>query len=335
LVAFCAALLFFASVLLHELSHALVGRTQGVTVRRITLFLFGGIAHMEHEPPSARAELLMTIVGPITSLILGVVATFLGIHLAGGEAVQVREPMELAREAGPIATLLLWLGPVNVGLALFNMSPGFPLDGGRALRALLWAITGSLTNATRWSAAIGRGFAWLLMAIGAIDVVGGAWGQGLWLVLIGWFLNNAALASYQRVLVAQALANVPVARLMRTQVDAITPDTTVEELVRQHLIASEQHGFPVAVDGELLGLVTRDDVRRVPHSEWQTTRVDAIMTPSDRLSTVTANAAADDALSELARRDVDQIPVVEGRHLLGMVLRRDLLQWVALHETHA
>lgn len=331
-VAFAAACLFFSSVLMHELSHALVARTQGVRVPRITLFLFGGMAEMDSEPPTPKAELLMTVVGPLTSLAIGVGATLVGAQVAGASGVRdVGVVAAVLRDASPLATLLLWLGPVNIGLAIFNAIPGFPLDGGRVLRAALWWGTGDFTKATRWAAGVGRGFAWLLMILGVVEMVAGGIAQGLWLVLIGWFLNSAAVASHQHVLIARALEDVPVTRIMRTRLDRISPDVTVETLVREHLIPGDEPGVPVEQDGTLVGLVTREDVRKVQHARWMDTRVESVMTPTRRLATLPPDAGAQQAWSEFSMHDVDQIPIVTRGRLLGMVTRRDLFAWIRLH----
>jgi CBS domain-containing protein len=227
---------------------------------------------------------------------------------------------------------LLWLGPINIVLALFNLLPGFPLDGGRALRALLWWSTGDMMKATRWATLAGRVVAWGLMGIGVLEILGGAVFPGLWLMLIGWFLNMAAINSYRGLLVSRALRDVSVARVMRTKLDRVPAQLSIEALVRDHLVASDQHGFPVEVDGELAGLVTRKDVGKLPHDVWPAQPVADIMTPLEQLTTLPPEASAERALAELSRLDVDQIPVMDRGHLLGMVLRRDLLKWVALRD---
>src|SRR5689334_420288 len=221
-VAVIAAVAFFLSILAHELSHALVGRANGVPVAGITLFIFGGMAHMRGEPGSPRAELAMTVVGPLTSLIIGGAASWWGAHLAASALIDATDPLRAFQDVGPLATVLLWLGPINIMLGLFNLIPAFPLDGGRVLRAALWAGTRDLTKATRWAAGIGQAFGMLLIFAGIsmllgirVPWLGRGLIPGLWTAFIGWFLYRAAAASYSRVLISDLLDDVPVARLMR------------------------------------------------------------------------------------------------------------------------
>jgi CBS domain-containing protein len=231
---------------------------------------------------------------------------------------------------GPGATLLLWLGPINVFLGLFNLVPGFPLDGGRVLRSILWWSTGDMVKATRLASTAGQVFAWVLMGVGALDLFGGNFVGGLWLVLIGWFLNNAARASFQQVLIRRTLEHVPVARMMSTNVEGVPPDLSVDAFVREHLLGGDQQAFPVIQNGQFIGLIGFEDVRSVPHEAWPTTAVGTVMTPSDRVFTLLPQAGAEEALDDLARLDVDQIPVVDHGNVMGFVRRRDLVRWIAL-----
>jgi Zn-dependent protease/CBS domain-containing protein len=335
-VAIAAAVLFFVSVLAHELSHAVVARARGIPISSITLFLFGGLAQMEEEPKSPKDEFLIAAVGPVVSIAIGVLAT-LGAYALAGDAL-ARLDLEATGDAtpvmhavGPLATLLLWLGPINVVLGLFNLVPGFPLDGGRVARSIAWWITGDLVKATRWAAGAGRVFAWALMGLGVVQLLTGLAVQGVWLLLIGWFLNNAARMSYAQVLMRRALDDVPVTRLMFTRVGTMAPEVSVEGFVRDFLLATDQACWPVvADDGRLLGLVTMDDVRRIPQERWPVTGVTQIMTPTERLATVPPTADAEEALRILSRRDVEQLPVLDDGRVLGFVRRRDLMRWMAL-----
>ena len=336
-VATSAAVLFFVSILLHELSHAVVANTQDIPVRRITLFIFGGMAHMESEPPSAKAEFWMAIVGPITSLVIGFVSTMIGLSLAADVFQQYPDdPAAAARAIGPVATLFLWLGPINILLGLFNMVPGFPLDGGRVLRSVIWWATGSLDQATRWAAGAGRTFAWILIGTGVfmlfgglVPFLGGGPIQGLWLVIIGWFLNMAAQASHQQQMLSSGLSGVRAADLMLTRFEVISPETPLSELVRDYVMGSDQRAFPVMRGGTLEGLISLPDIREIPEPSWPETPVSAAMTPSSRLVTLDPDSPAVDVLQTLSSRGVNQIPIVEDQRLIGLVRREDIVRWLS------
>jgi Zn-dependent protease/CBS domain-containing protein len=334
-----AAVLFLLSILAHELAHALVGRAQGVEIAGITLFMFGGVARMKQEPQSPRRELLMTMVGPLTSILIGVVALLIGTRIAPGLIeVNEAEPLRVFSHAGPLATLLLWLGPVNIALGLFNLVPAFPLDGGRVLRALLWASTGDLRKATRWAAAIGRAFALLFVLAGIsmilgirIPFFGRGLVSGLWIACIGWFLNMAAVGSYTQIVVHDLLEHVPVSRLMqRDPVVAVPPELPVSTFVDERLMATEQRAFPVLKGGELLGIVTAADVRRIPRAEWHDKTVGDIMIGRTDLAVAAPAEEASSAFDKLASRDVEQLPVVDQGQFLGLFRRRDVVRWLDL-----
>ena len=338
-VAVVAALLFFASVLAHELAHSLVARAQGLPVRSITLFLFGGVSNIQREPPSPGAEFLMTIVGPLTSIVLGVIFFVLGGLSAGTLVQEVRPFMTGLAPLSPLAIILLWLGQVNILLGLFNLIPGFPLDGGRVLRSILWAATNHLRTATRWASRVGQAIGWLLIIAGLAMIFGaripffgtGFFG-GLWLAFIGWFLTTAAIQSYQQVVIHDILEGVPVARLMRTTVPTVPATISIGDLVHAHIMGTDERCFPVLQDGDqLAGLVCLDDVRKVPREDWDTTRVRDIMTPMDQVAVVTPQEEASEAFTVLTGRDVNQVPVVQDGHLVGMLRRRDILKWLQLH----
>lgn len=334
--AVAAAVSFFISILIHELSHALVGRAKGIPVNAITLFVFGGVAQLEREPDSWRAELWMAIAGPIASLVLGILFLVLGGLFAG--PVDLDDGERAYAALNPIATLLLWLGPVNIILAVFNLVPGFPLDGGRVLRAILWGITNDLLRATEWASKLGQAFAWLLIMVGVsmilglhVPVLGGGLLSGMWLALIGWFLNNAALTSYRQLLVTEVLHDLPVSRLMRRDVLTVSPDMPVEILVDECLMQGDQRGFPVLDGGDLIGLVCLHDIRATPRHAWHSTSVREIMTPAERLATIAPNAHVAQALQTLSLEGVNQLPVIERGKLEGLIRREDILKWLSLY----
>lgn len=336
-VALLAAVLFFASLVVHELAHALVARRSGTPVRRITLFVFGGMAHMEREPPSPRAEFFMAAAGPLVSLIIGGAAILVGTALASDVVGRYGdEPVLLMRALDPGATLLLWLGPINVLIGLFNLIPGFPLDGGRVLRALLWWGSGNLERATRWASWVGRVCSWALMAAGismlfgmTLPLLGTGVVQGLWLLLIGWFLNNAARSSYQQLLIRSAFEDLTVADMMRRHPLLVSPEVSIDELVRDYFMQSDQQAFPVvAIDGRLLGMVEMAQVRAVPRAEWSLTRTSDIMTPAEAVDAVAPDEDAVHALHSLA--DHEQVPVVVQGRVAGVLQRQDLMRWLSL-----
>lgn len=337
-----AAVLFFASLLVHELSHALVGRLGGMQVRRITLFMFGGMAHLESEPKSWGSELAMAAVGPLTSLVLGLAFLFLAGLAAGPVEVDLEKPREALAALSPLATLLFWLGPVNLLLALFNLVPGFPLDGGRVLRAVLWGATGNLRKATRWASSAGQVFAWFLIGAGLLMLFGyslpffGRGGLGgLWLMFIGWFLNKAAVMSYRQLVVTQTLEDVPVSRVMQTRFARVEPDLAVRTLAEERMMASGQRVLPVERDGRFLGLVSLSDLQKSEPRAWDRMTAQEIMTPVERLACIGPQAQASEALAELGRRSVNQLPVVEHGRLLGLLRREDVLKWLTLHQASA
>lgn len=333
-----AALLFFGSVLAHELAHSLVARARGVPVRSITLFLFGGVSNIQREPSSPLAEFLITIVGPITSIVLGFVFIWLsGVAIGPLDAVMA-SPFDLIRQLDPIKTLLLWLGPINILVGLFNLIPGFPLDGGRILRSILWAVTRNLRRATYWATLVGRGMAWLMIIVGVamifgirIPLFGTGFINGIWLAFIGWFLNSAAAQSYRQVVVEESLTGVPVSQLMRLNPPSVSPLSSVGDLVQNYMMGTDDQSFPVVSGLQLIGIVTVNDVRKVPHQAWATTTVEQIMTSADKIAEVTPDEDAVEALHELTEHEATQLPVVRNGQMIGMLRRRDISRWVQLH----
>ncbi|MGA2111523.1 MAG: site-2 protease family protein [Anaerolineales bacterium] len=335
--AFVGAVLFLASILAHELAHSLVARTQGVPVKSITLFLFGGVSNIQRDPPSPRAEFLITIVGPVTSILLGVVFFVLsGVRSAIG-SVALGNPSSFISSLDPLSTLLLWLGPVNIALGIFNLVPGFPLDGGRVLRSILWAGTSSLRKSTRWASWVGQAVAWLMIILGismifGVDVplLGSGFLNGLWLAFIGWFLHNASVQSYRQVVIQDLLEGVSVSRMMRPDPPTVPPECTVSDLIYGHVMNSDDHAFPVTEAGRLVGLVTLDDVRKIGRDQWEATRVRQIMTPYEQLVTTGPSADASEALNLLSQRDIRQLPVLEQGQLVGLLRQRDVVKWLHL-----
>lgn len=337
-VALAAALAFFASILAHEMAHSLVARLYGISVRDITLHMFGGVSNIEREPAKPAAEFLIAVVGPISSVLLGI-----GMLIAASAVTGVLTPTttglstasDIAASMGPLTTLLVWLGPVNIMIGVFNLVPGFPLDGGRILRSLLWLATGNLQKATRWATTVGQFIGWafivtgLFMAFGHhVPFLGRGLVSGLWLGLIGLFLRNAASAHQAGAVVESSLAGMRVSDVMRTNGPWISADVTVRSVLGEWFMREGNEAFPVFADGRFVGLVSLEDVRKVPVEEWDARRVEGVMIGRERLETV---APHDDAFTAVKRMgSLLQVPVVAGDTLVGMVHARDLERWLEL-----
>ncbi len=311
-----AAVLFFLSVLLHELAHSLVARARGIAVEGITLFIFGGIAQAREEAKRPKDEFLLTIAGPLCSLALA--AGFYGLNrLADG-----------AGWPAPIEAVVGFLALLNFVLAVFNMIPGFPLDGGRIFRSIVWAVTGDLERATRWATLGGRAFGYLLILFGLVQLAFGFVLAGLWSAFIGWFLSNAASSSYRQFSVRQMLSRIPVSRVMATEPAVIPPDLTVKRLIDDYLARRPEPAFPVVLDGSVLGIVGVRDATAVPVEEREITRVDQVMRPTYELHIARRDQPLDEVVSGLDPGDEPSILVLENGHLVGLLNLGDLGQWV-------
>jgi Zn-dependent protease len=337
-VALLGSLLFFASVLLHELAHSLVARRFGVPVSSITLFLFGGVSNIEREPPSAKAEFFTAVVGPLTSIVLGVALLLIGSLVTSVPTGTTLDPTAAFMLLDPGETLLMWLGTINIVVGIFNLIPGFPLDGGRLLRSAIWAATRDLRVATRWASAIGQAIGWgfvllgVAIAFGAdVPFFGRGIVSGLWLAFIGWFLASAAAQSWRMQLVHELLEGWPVSRLVRPVAATVRPDLELAAFVNDWLMRGDDRAFAVVDDaGRFLGLVTLADIRRVPRPQWTATRMADVMTPRERLVTTSPREDLADALMKMSRADVSQLPVMDGQELAGMLLRSDVVKWIEL-----
>ena len=315
LTAVVASVLFFASILLHELGHSWVALRERIPVRGITLFIFGGVAAIGGRPRSAGAEFRIAVAGPIVSLALA--AVFAGIAFVAGDAAYV---------AAPAA----WLGRLNLVLALFNLLPGFPLDGGRILRAIVWQVTGSERRAADVALVSGQFVAFGIMGIGALLAFSGDFANGLWLILIGWFLQNAAVAEATGTRLETALRGVRVRQAMGPREPEVPSRLMVRQLIEEHVLPSGNRYFLV-VDGEVpRGIVTFSDAARVPQERWDWTSVREIMTPWDRSHWVTPDTPLLEALRLMDDGRVSHLPVLENGKPCGVLTREEVLHYVRL-----
>jgi Zn-dependent protease/predicted transcriptional regulator len=311
------AVLFFVTLLAHELSHAIVARTRGLPVRSITLFALGGVAQIEKDATSARTEFVVAVVGPITSLVIGVVC--IGIAWSLGWSVD-------DGTGGPMGAVLGWLGSINVLLALFNLIPGYPLDGGRLLRALLWRIYDDVDRATRTAARVGQAVGAVFIGWGLLQFFTDAGFGGLWLAFIGWFLLTAAQASYAQVTIAETLRGVRVRDVMTDDCVTVNADLDLQSLVDNLLLRTGRRCIVVKRADRVLGLVTSNEVRGVARDRWHEVTAGDVMRPLDQLKTVGLDTPVTEAVTTMAREDVNQLPVVTDGRLEGIVTRGHILQ---------
>lgn len=306
----------FFSLLFHELSHSVVARAHGLPVRRITLFLFGGAAEMESEPKEPRVEFWMAIAGPIASVVLGVAFYLLAVAMAAAGFPE------------HVAGVARYLGFINMLLAIFNMVPGFPLDGGRVLRAALWQFKGDIRWATRWATRMGQGFGLLLVALGFASFIAGNFVGGMWWFLIGLFVHAAATASYQQLLTQQALAGRTVRRFMTADPVTVPADATVEEFVEEYLYHHNFDRFPVVRGERLVGSIGLSEVRDVPRDERDRTRVGDACEERVKENAIEADMKADEALNRMQQSRTGRLMVTEGDRLVGMLVLKDLLRYL-------
>ena len=323
LAALVTGLLFFSALILHELSHAVVARARGLPVGAITLFALGGVSRIEREPDRPATEFLIGIVGPVTSALVGVACLGAASALGWTPSVDPSTP--------PLA-VLVWLGYINFGLAVFNMIPGYPLDGGRVLRALAWWVTGDADRATRLAARVGQATGYAFIVLGVVRFFGGAGLGGLWIAFIGWFLLNAAGASYGRLETVDRLRGLLVADVMTRDCAVVEAAMSLQEFVDEHLLRTGRRCFVVVEDGRVAGLITPQEVKSVARVQWPESSVRQVMRPLDGLRTVPPESSVADSLETMAREDVHQLPVVSEGRLQGVISRGDVLRVLKARE---
>ncbi len=320
--AIITGILFFVALLLHELAHSMLAKSRGLRVRAITLFALGGVSQIESEAPNARSEFWIAFVGPLTSFVLGLI--FLGFaRLAGW--VPGKDP------STPVPAVLLWLGYINIALGAFNMIPGYPLDGGRVLRALVWWITHSVERATRWASYVGQAVAFIFILLGLWRFFKGAGFGALWIAFIGWFLLDAARSSYMQMELVSALRGRRVADLMERDCATVESHLSLHDFVEQYLLPTGRRCFIVVQNGYLVGLITPTEVRAVDRDRWDQTSIQSAMRPVRDLRTVSPDTPAMDALEMMSRHDINQLPVVSGGHLEGVFSRAQVLIFLRAH----
>jgi Zn-dependent protease/predicted transcriptional regulator len=310
------AVLFFATLLAHELAHSLVAKAKGLRVRAITLFALGGVSQIETESPDAKTEFWIAIVGPLSSLAIGFVCLWMA-HISGW-AWRV-EPRT------PVAAVLVWLGYINFMLAAFNMVPGYPLDGGRVLRSIIWFFNRNAVRATHSAARVGQVVAFLFILFGLFRFFVGENVGGLWLAFIGWFLLDASRNSYAQVELMEELRDRKVADVMDRDCSTVESHLSLQDFVHEHLLRSGRRCFVVVQDNHLVGLITPNEVRHIDRDRWPQISVQSVMRSVDELRTVRPETPVIQALEVMSREDINQLPVISNGQLRGIFSRGNIM----------
>jgi len=313
IVGITTAIVFFMSVVLHELGHSIVARHYGIPVSSIKLFVFGGVSQIETEPPSAKVEFVMAVAGPLVSFALA------GIF-AGLAAVST--------SAAPLLALAKYLAYINGVLGLFNLIPGFPLDGGRVFRAIVWGLTKNLRRSTIIAANLGRFIGFLFILYGAYQVFKGSFINGLWIGFIGWFLESAAMSQVQQQRFHDLLAGRRVSQAMSTNYTSVLPDTTIQTLVDRHVLGNGQRSFVVEEGDKVAGLLTLHDIKELPRAEWPATTAAQAMIPLVQVKRIPPNEELWAAIEEMNHDGVNQLPVMTDGHIEGMLRREDVISYL-------
>jgi Zn-dependent protease len=311
-----AAILLFVSVLLHELAHSVVARARGLPVHNITLFIFGGVSNIEQEPTSAGVEFQMAVVGPVVSILIGIVCFLLLLPIRGLDS--------------PVAGILGYLAITNVSLGIFNLIPGFPLDGGRVLRSIIWKITGSLRKATRAATIVGEIIAYLFILAGIWLFFTGDLIGGIWIGFIGWFLLSSARAANSQVMLQSMFRGVKVSQVMNPVPVTVPANISLQKLVDEYFLPLGLRSALVTQSDELAGLITLGDIRHVPREQWEQTPVGFVMIPRDRLHVVYPQQNLNEVMPLMAGLDVNQLPVVQDGRIVGVLSRDSIMRYLEI-----
>jgi Zn-dependent protease/predicted transcriptional regulator len=319
ITAIVTGLLFFAAIVAHELAHSVVAKRRGLPVKSITLFALGGVAQIEKDASDAKTEFWIAIVGPITSFVIG--GVFLVFSLVTGWA-----PMETPTT--PILAMMVWLGYINITLGVFNLIPGFPLDGGRVLRAIVWWVTKDVVRSTRVAARVGQTVALVFIVTGVFRLFGGAGFAGLWMAIIGWFLLEAAGASYAQVEVNERLRGLRVGDIMARDCPTVEGKMNLQNFVEEFLLRTGRRCFIVVENGDIAGIITAHEIKAVEPSLRPYKTVSDVMRPIHQLRTVTPDTPVAEVLETMGREDLNQLPVVTDGKLEGVISRGQVLRYL-------
>jgi Zn-dependent protease/CBS domain-containing protein len=330
---FLATFTLFISVLIHELAHSLVARARGLAVSSITLFILGGVSNLTEEPEKPGVEFTMAIAGPLASLVLGAVFWILWYAITKTWVLPVSSVNVPTNKQTLALAIIGILAYANIALTIFNLLPGFPLDGGRVFRSILWGASGNLNKATNIATIVGRIFGWGFIALGVwiAFFVSGGLVNGIWLIFIGWFLNSAADNSRREVTLKEHLTGVLVEQIMQKDIESVHPNTNVADLVQMIFVQEHKRAIPVTESDNLVGIVTVSDIKNLPQEKWQTTPVEQIMNKGT-LYTVKPGDDLSRVMKLIAEHDLNQIPVMSQVKLVGIITRADVINYLHLSQ---
>ena len=312
-----AALLFFVSVVTHELSHSFMAISSGIKISEITLFIFGGMARLSEEAGDPKTEFKIAIVGPLTSFALAVVFWLIQNAIRGDQPSIIVE----------IFGYLAW---INIALAVFNLIPGFPLDGGRVFRAFWWWKTGSMIEATRVASDIGKGFAIVLMILGGVQIFSGALIGGLWLIFVGMFLRGMAEGGYQELMIKKSLEGTRVQEIMIRDVVTAASDLSLKRLIADYFLRYGYRGFPIMTDGKVSGMISLANVKDLSEQEQADKMVKQVMTPINGAMTILPETSLIEALKKMSQEKVTRLLVMRGDQMMGMITQAGLLRFLEI-----
>jgi Zn-dependent protease/predicted transcriptional regulator len=316
IVTILTALLFFLSVLIHEMSHSLVAKSRGIPVNRITLFIFGGMAQIEKEPDRPGHEFAISIAGPLASFVLA--ALFGLVWLLGRFIPVISEPAR-------------YLTIINIALGIFNLLPGFPLDGGRVLRSIIWKSTGNFQRATHIASNIGRVIGFAIMGVGVVYFFIGALFNGLWLLFIGWFLQSSAGSSYQHMVMETSMKGIKVKDLINDQVTSVSEDITIKELVEDWFMKYRFGRFPVVDDHQrLIGVMSINDIKHIERDRWDEIKLGSIVKRVTEKEIIDMDSEISDAIKKMSLNNIGHLVVLEDEKLIGMLTRTDVMRFIQL-----
>ncbi len=310
-----SALSLYLSILIHELAHSTIAKRSGLDINNITLHFFGGVAQIDEESTNPKTEAYMAMVGPFTSIVVGGLFLVLYYTLGVPDAVEA---------------VLRYAGYVNIGLALFNMLPAFPMDGGRVLRAILWKRSGNLIRSTRTASTVSNVIGVVFMMIGFYGIFSTGSFDGLWLIFIGLFINSSSKMGLSQTIISEALGEITVREIMTGEVRTVEADASIKRAVDEWFSVHKHQGYPVVEDGRLVGIITIEDVRNVDPDRGDSVRVRDVMKARDELVTISPDERASDALMLMSSRDVGRLPVVEEGKLVGIITRSDIGKTIQL-----